>query len=54
MVTEVPPAIGPAAGLIAEIDGTTIYLNRTLPVLAPPEVVTTTLAFPDVPAGDVQ
>jgi hypothetical protein len=54
IVTDVPPAAGPEVGVIEEIDGPPVYVNRSaLPVaLTPPSVETTTSTVPD-PAGDV-
>ena len=51
MVTDVPPAMGPLDGLIAETVGPDEYVYSVFAELEPPEVVTTTLAAPAEPAG---
>ena len=50
MVTGVPPATGPASGLILPIVGTGAYVYEPAP-LVPPCVVTVTLTVPADSAG---
>jgi hypothetical protein len=55
MVTEVPPAVGPAAGLTAVSVGGASYLNASAVLVAavPPGVVTVTDTVPAVCVGEV-
>jgi hypothetical protein len=54
IVTLVPPAIGPEAGVMLMKVGVETYVNRVLFALLPADVVTTTLTGPTLsPAGTV-
>ena len=54
IVTAVPPAVGPLAGVMRVIAGMSVYVNwpATTGVLVPSGLVTVTLTIPE-PAGDV-
>ena len=49
IVTEVPPVVGPAFGLVDVTAGAAMYVNNEFELLNPPAVVTTTLAVPARP-----
>ena len=51
MVIAVPPAVGPEAGLTLAIVGAATYVNVIACDVDPPEVVTTMVFAPAVPAG---
>jgi len=54
IVTAVPPAVVPVAGMMLVIEGTSVYVNLSAATIAlvPSGVVTDTMTTPE-PAGDV-